>query len=395
MRTSNMVGLVSRLVLIVVLTFVLLGAAGRAWAGDTVVLRAEGGPRVKARYVERAQKGLDMSTTAAGGVPATADLATLAGAADPAACAVDPACLARAGVAQGATRIVGVLLETTGGDQFRLTFVLVDVASAHELTRASFDMPKKELVDAPAIRIVEFMAAAPAAAAAPPKVADADPAPPDPALAPIATDVAAPPDTPPDASPGGPTTVAATMTGAAPHGKLHLGVHAGVVLPQLSSELDTTLGMELEAGYRVWRNLSPFFGAGYRQPVVDNGQDDARLVAGEYTATTTQRELTLTAGALWWFLRPGSSFNAYAGLGGRVYLLESITNGAAGGMPFLENRETSTRVGGVVLGGAELHVGPGAAVAGLEVGGSDLPHLVTGDVATTALQITLGYRMFL
>ena len=41
----------------------------------------------------------------------------------------------------------------------------------------------------------------------------------------------------------------------------------------------------------------------------------------------------------------------------------------------------------------EYGVGPGAATAVLDLGDSSLPHLVTGDVRTTALSLTLGYRM--
>jgi hypothetical protein len=178
-------------------------------------------------------------------------------------------------------------------------------------------------------------------------------------------------------------------------GKLHVGLHAGLVLPQLQSELGTTAGIELEAGYRVWRGLAPFLALGYAQPGVDGDLSDPRLEAGDYTTETRQRELTLTVGALWRFMAPGATLNAYAGLGARAWMLETITNGAAGAADFLENRETSTRYGGAVLGGAEYRLGPGAGVLELDIGGSDLPHLITGDVATTAVSLFVGYRLLL
>ena len=59
----------------------------------------------------------------------------------------------------------------------------------------------------------------------------------------------------------------------------------------------------------------------------------------------------------------------------------------------LENRETSTRYGAALLGGVEYILGPGAAVFEVDVGGSDLPHLITGDVNTTAIATTIGYRL--
>lgn len=173
---------------------------------------------------------------------------------------------------------------------------------------------------------------------------------------------------------------------------LHIGAHVGVVLPQLQSELGSALGLELEAGYRVWKNLSPFVGVSYTQPSVHHSALDPRLPV-DYMTDTTQREIIVTAGVMWRFLPAGSTFNAYGGLGARIWLLETITNGEAGGAEFLENRETSTRVGFGASAGAEYALGPGAATAELDLGSSDLPHLITGDVATTALSATVGYRM--
>ncbi|MBI4510992.1 MAG: hypothetical protein HY698_15265 [Deltaproteobacteria bacterium] len=176
--------------------------------------------------------------------------------------------------------------------------------------------------------------------------------------------------------------------------KTHVGLHAGVVLPQVSSELKTALGIKLEAGFRAWSKLAPFVQVGYSQPVVESAQPDQRLPAGSYSSTTVQRELSVTAGALWWFRDPSSSWNIYAGVGARMYLLQTITNGEAGESSFLENRETSTRYGAMAAAGLELAVGPGTVVGELEGSGSDLPHLITGDVATTAAAVSVGYRLF-
>lgn len=171
----------------------------------------------------------------------------------------------------------------------------------------------------------------------------------------------------------------------------HVGLHAGLVLPQLGSELGTTGGVTLDAGYRLWRGLTPFFAASYAQPVVEGSYGDPRLTATSYTTTVTQRELTLTLGALW--RQPlGTRAAIVGGAGARAWLLESVATGSAGDEPFLENTETSTRWGGVGLLGGELRLGPGALALTLELGGSALPHLITGDVATTALGVELGYR---
>ena len=74
--------------------------------------------------------------------------------------------------------------------------------------------------------------------------------------------------------------------------------------------------------------------------------------------------------------------------------LETLTNGTAGETSFLENREKSTRVGAVAALGGEYRLGPGAATLTVDCGGSDLPHLVTGEVQTTAVGPSLGYRLF-
>jgi hypothetical protein len=172
----------------------------------------------------------------------------------------------------------------------------------------------------------------------------------------------------------------------------HLGLHAGLVLPQLGSELGTAGGGSLEVGYRIWKGLTPFLAFGYSQPQVDGAADDPRLTATSYTTNVTQRELEITIGALW--RQPFGRAAVVAGAGARAYLLESVATGVAVGETFLENRETSTRVGGVGLLGGELRLGPGAAALTVEVGGSSLLHMITGDVATTALAVNLGYRFF-
>jgi hypothetical protein len=166
------------------------------------------------------------------------------------------------------------------------------------------------------------------------------------------------------------------------------------VLPQISSKLGTTIGVELEGGFRVWKNLAPFVAVAYSQPTVDTTKTDPRITAGTYSTSTTQRELSVSLGAMWWFREPGEKWNVFLGLGGRVYFLDTRTHGSAGGMPFGENHEQSSQWGGLGVLGAELTLGPGALGLAVEVAGSDLPHLITGKVQTTALQIAIGYRLF-
>ncbi len=173
-----------------------------------------------------------------------------------------------------------------------------------------------------------------------------------------------------------------------------LALQTGIVLPQVASHLGSAVGIRLDVGVRLGGRLSVFGAVGYSQPGVSHSQSDPRLAAGDYTTSTTQRELTLATGLVWRFLPMTGTFNVYAGLGAKVYLLETITSGSSSGQSFGENRETSTRSGATGLGGLEYRLGFGAACAELELGGSDLPHLITGDVATTAVAFTVGYRLF-
>jgi hypothetical protein len=192
----------------------------------------------------------------------------------------------------------------------------------------------------------------------------------------------------------GPAFAESDLEARAEAPRLNLSLGTGVVFPQLQSELGTTLGVQLGVGYRVFGGLVPFVSAGYAQPSVETEQTDPRL-PGDYMTDTVQKELTLSAGAFWRFLPADASFNGYAGLAARIWLLETRTNGMSGGNEFLQNEETSTRLGGAVFGGGELRLGPGAAMVELDIGGSDLPHLVTGDVATTAVTLLVGYRLLL
>jgi hypothetical protein len=190
--------------------------------------------------------------------------------------------------------------------------------------------------------------------------------------------------------------LAAAEPGAAPPTlRADVGVHAGVVLPQLGSKLGTAVGFKLDGGYVVWRRLAITLAVSYSQPPVDHTVMDPRVPGGSFTSSSTQREFGVLVGGRWRFLPPSSSFNAYAGLGAKVYFLKTLVDGEAAGQAFLENTEQSTRVGGAVFGGSELRAGPGAACLELEIGGSALPHTTTGDVQTTAVSVTLGYRFLI
>jgi hypothetical protein len=99
-----------------------------------------------------------------------------------------------------------------------------------------------------------------------------------------------------------------------------LGLKGGVGLPQLSSALDTTFCVHLEAAYQF-----PFWGSrlglitslGYTQPTGSGSGTDPRLPGGEYTWETTQRQTTLDIGVLLKFMERSSPWNLGLAAGAR------------------------------------------------------------------------------
>lgn len=182
----------------------------------------------------------------------------------------------------------------------------------------------------------------------------------------------------------------------APLGPVGVGAKVGLVLPQLATELDTGLGLELEASFALppmERRLAVFLALGWTAPrVTRSGLDDPRL-EGPYDGTQIQDELVLGLGVLGRILPLGSVWNGYGAIGARAYFLRTRTWGHADGAPFGHNRETSSRFGGVLALGGERVLWKGAAFLEATFGSSDLPHLISGDVATSAVGFQIGYRL--
>ena len=401
----------TRLIMLIVAASLVGLPQSSAWAdgGGTVVLIPVRDGKVRPRYRSRIERSIAAALKGGGKKLSMSgqNAGTLTGT-SARTCTLDPACLAKAGAKLGAARVVGVMVKTKRNQTFDITFVLVDVAATRELSRSTNKFVKARLTRAPGKLIKAFLSAAPAAAAPPPPaqppptndpVAKPDPEPksdptptPDPDPKPEAN-VDPKPESNPTPTPGPAVTTSAPALSNSGNGKkIHVGIQTGVVFPQLQSDLGTAIGGKIEAGMRVWKSLAPFVSVAYAQPGVESELMDPRV--GNYTTTTTQRELTTTIGAMWRFLPAGGALNIYAAAGLRVWFLKTLTRGAVvAGSAFLQNTETSTRIGGALAGGAEYRVGPGAAVAEIDVGGSDLPHLITGDVTTTAVGVNIGYRL--
>jgi hypothetical protein len=176
-----------------------------------------------------------------------------------------------------------------------------------------------------------------------------------------------------------------------------VGARLGVFLPQISSELETNMVGTVEGGYILpWIDgrVQVFGAFAYAQPEHSETVEDARFAAigGTYQFTTIQRELTIDLGVLGRLFSIESTFNAYLALGPRLYLLETETYGEAGGEQFGTNKEQSTKVGVYAALGGEMWLGPGMLLAQLSLAASDLGHDITGDVSTSAMMFSIGYR---
>lgn len=175
------------------------------------------------------------------------------------------------------------------------------------------------------------------------------------------------------------------------------GARAGVILPQISSELGAHAVGAIEVGYIMpWLQgrFQVFGAAAYAQPEHSATASDPRLVdaGGTYEFNTIQRELTFDLGVLGRFLPQKSMFNGYVAVGPRLYLLETVTSGEAGGEEFGTNREQSTKIGVYAAAGGEMILGPGRILLQVAFAYSPLAHEITGDISTSALMISAGYR---
>jgi opacity protein-like surface antigen len=121
---------------------------------------------------------------------------------------------------------------------------------------------------------------------------------------------------------------------------------------------------------------------------------DPRLPDGTYDWHLTEQELSFMPVVMYRVTSLGA-FTPYIGVGPRFYFLRSTVKGSSGGMAIAETTEQSGKVGFGVPAGAELSLGPGAALAELLFEYGSLDHSATGPSNTGGLNLLLGYRFVL
>jgi outer membrane protein W len=161
--------------------------------------------------------------------------------------------------------------------------------------------------------------------------------------------------------------------------------------------LDPFINGAVEVGYILPvlnRGLGIYADVAYTVPTATGEASDPRVPTGNYSWTLTQKQLTVTPMIVYRMTRFGR-FVPYAGVGPRIYMFESITEGKAGNEVILETKERSTKVGAAVPIGLDIQIGPGAALAELMFEIGPLTHALTGDTNTAATSLSLGYRFIL
>lgn len=193
------------------------------------------------------------------------------------------------------------------------------------------------------------------------------------------------------------TSAPATTDGAKTGGSVLLGAKAGGIVP--FGGLSPFVSAGIEAGYVFpWMNRSfaAALDADYTAPSKEGSDSDPRLGAsgGSYDWHLTERQLAIMPVFLYRLTSLGTIV-PYAGLGPRIYLLQSTVRGTFQGAEISETTEKSTKVGVGVPIGMEYRLGPGGLLAELLLQYGGLDHTATGSSSTGAASLSIGYRFLL
>jgi hypothetical protein len=129
--------------------------------------------------------------------------------------------------------------------------------------------------------------------------------------------------------------------------------------------------------------------------VTEEGFDPPRVPDSMYKWEMVQKQLVFQPTFLYRFTSLEGSITPYAGIGPRIYLLETVVRGSSGGETIGDTFERSTKFGVGVPLGAELALGPGGVFAELLLQWGPFDHETTGDTHLGGGSLLLGYRALL
>jgi opacity protein-like surface antigen len=179
---------------------------------------------------------------------------------------------------------------------------------------------------------------------------------------------------------------------------LEVSLKAGGHFPQLMNPLGTSFDGVLKVGYAPLGNkqIQALLELGYTRPSYTFSGTDPRLgeEGAAYQSTLTVHDLGITLGGAYFFVPLERNLLPYAGAGLTTHLLRYDVE-AQGGAAFGAHRETATRLGGVVMGGAGFRLGPGLILGELRVGYAPVAEVVSGVSNVGHLSLMLGYGLML
>lgn len=176
------------------------------------------------------------------------------------------------------------------------------------------------------------------------------------------------------------------------HGAGNKGVFVtlkvGGVVPFSALGPNAIAGIDL--GYALGNGLAFGVAGDYSSPKADGSENDSRLAGGTYKWKLNEQLLQVMP-FLMYRLKGAGALVPYAGIGPRFYFQRSTVKGD--GPTFGETKEQKAAFGFGVPLGAELKLGPGAAIAELLFQYGGLDHTITGKTNSGAASLSLGYRM--
>jgi hypothetical protein len=198
------------------------------------------------------------------------------------------------------------------------------------------------------------------------------------------------------AAAGQPATAAVTTVPARDRGQILIAPKLGVLLPYGFSSLRASYLVGLELGYALpvlRHRLAVTLAGEFTAPEASGTGTDPRLdaAAGAYSWHLSQRELILGVSLV--YRHRIGRLVPYAGVGPRLFLLDSRVEGAAGGATISQSSEVSTKVGAGVPVGLGVQLGPGDLFAELELQLAPIDHRTTGSANSGSLSLALGYRL--
>lgn len=186
---------------------------------------------------------------------------------------------------------------------------------------------------------------------------------------------------------------------------LVVGGKLGGGFSQPFSSLGTSFVGELELGYTLppLKHAIEIFVAGqYASPKTEGhdivdifGPSKGTRIPGKMSYDLTEQQAIVTLGGLFRIPLSIPMFRPYVALGGRMYLLRTTVSGTAGTQAFGSNDETATKFGFYGALGGELHFGPGAVLLEVQTGYAGVDGFVLRDTNVGALNVAVGYRLFI